>query len=449
MKFKSSAYLLTLFVLISLFLSHCENPQLDTNKIKEEVNIKLKVELKNNIAHLSWEISNLQQLNAFNIKRCYATKIKNIDCDTCVEFTQKEFDEIYKLKYEDIALSSNSLNYNSFRDSLFSYNEELFYKIVIWDGKSVLESNYYKLKIPDLPVLGISPYKVLYDPDLNDLFIIDNSDSVKLYTFSLNDNRITKIYDFGFEATYLPQSDMCLGIFNGVRKLIFTARTEVFIFNLSDLKLETTFNFGKEYIGAVACDMGNYIYVTGEMGIISRIDYHEKTILKLNTLMHLSGEVNLRYGNGHIYVIPIGTNWIRIDKYKIQESGTLLTVRTKEIRTDLINDFDYCESNEMLVLSNGLLLDKNLMLIKDLDFPSSSEYFAFTEDGKSVELITPGTKHLNIVDMESGKTTYKKTLLSYPFCIFPGIKSNINIGRIPENPNYAYSGPDLMCIEIY
>jgi hypothetical protein len=213
--------------------------------------------------------------------------------------------------------------------------------------------------------------------------------------------------------------------------------------------LETTFNFGKEYIGAVACDMGNYIYVTGEMGIISRIDYHEKTILKLNTLMHLSGEVNLRYGNGHIYVIPIGTNWIRIDKYKIQESGTLLTVRTKEIRTDLINDFDYCESNEILVLSNGLLLDKNLMLIKDLDFPSSSEYFAFTEDGKSVELITPGTKHLNIVDMESGKTTYKKTLLSYPFCIFPGIKSNINIGRIPENPNYAYSGPDLMCIEIY
>jgi hypothetical protein len=213
--------------------------------------------------------------------------------------------------------------------------------------------------------------------------------------------------------------------------------------------LEATFNFGNEYIGAVACDIGNYIYVAGEMGIISRIDYHKKTVLKLNTLMQLSGEVNLKYGNGHIYVIPIGTNWIRIDKYKIQESGTLLAVRTKEIRTDLITNFDYCESKDMLVLSNGLLIDKNLMVIKELNFPLSSKIFAFTKDGKSVEFINPGTKNLNIVDIETGITTYKKTLLTYPFYIFPGANSNLNIGRSPLNPYYSYSKPDLMCIEIY
>lgn len=448
MKVKPVYKLISHFFILTVLFIQCDKNVHEIVKDKEDLNFQFNVELVNNQAHLSWKIKNTEQLMGFTIKRCYASKKVDFECDTCVVFNEKEFVKNYNLHYEEMALMDNNFSYNNYQDSLFSYNRELFYKMTVSGSESLVESNYLKLKLPELSVFDISPIKVITDVESNTLYIIDISETVKLYSYSIPENNLVQIYDFGIESNFLPKPDMCIGVFNGVKKLVLPLLHEVHIFNLSNLALEQTFTFKDEYIGAVTSDLENNIYVTGDMGIISRIDYNKKSILKLNTMFYHS-EIDLIFNKGFIYSLTLGTNVPTIAKYKIITGGDLIIESIKELQTELIETYDFCTSKDLILLSNGLLFDKDLNLKKKLNVPPSTKIISFSEDGNSIWINKQSTKQWYSLDIGTGQILKSKTLMSFPLFVLPVNGKSINIGNYKLSYDLYLNKIEKVSIEVF
>ena len=434
---KLQAILIFVLLIGFLLVSGCKKQEPDV--IKPDP-IFLIVELKDNLAYLSWKFNDTIKNDNFSIRYFYGTLRNDNICDTCTILTRWNYEKYYILRSYGTLFSSNDLNINSYTDSSFFYSHGLFYSI-----NAGVESKLVKLKLPELSAIEIDPHKILIDCDLNQLIILDITDMMKVIAFDLNTEQISSLYEFNISETqFLPLPDIYSGVINEHKKLFVSIKDKIYILSLPDLVLEKTIQL-EEYLGTLAYK-DDYIYTYNKEGYFYKINYTDSSISKIDSeLGSISQTFEMFIMDEFLYLFTVHHSGTLAAKYSIQPNGNPLKLFQKEFDNFASHDI-YCDTtNATFILANGLVLNNELDVVQDFKLSYSAKTITMNNSNSTVTFSIPSKKVLEVYDINSSLLISKKILLSYPLFILSNKDKDVCIGD-------KYSGlneEESICIEYF
>ena len=412
---------------ILLILLALQHYQCERNKNELPEDIEIKVELEDNIPIVEWNIREPSRFTSLVLRRIHGIKREDANCDSCTLLNRRELNENYEVHSIITILTTDDLEINFFRDSLFPYTDGLFYQVEAINGPTLfVESKYSRLAFPEIHTVPYYPEMVVFVEELNCLYFIENSQTTKLIQYDLNNYSTTSQYDFGFKGADI---NVCKGIFGGNFKILALLSRQICLFNAENLELDWNFSLDTiDHFNAIASRENNiYIHRAGDPAdaYIYRIDYDTKEFRKASDVTVGYSYCIMKILDDQLYTI---NSVAAIERFEFQSNGNLVKQNQVYFENPSVYDIGVSKEKSLLVLSNGHVLDKNLNPIRTINFKLNTELLCVTGEGEIAAVHVPGTKCVLLYEIESGNVIAHKNLITLPEFIFGGKTHSISIG---------------------